>query len=241
MAIARVQNLLTIAMAAIGVGVGTPAFAQSVDEFYRGRTVTLIVSSGVGGGFDTFKAWARTTAYLSGSMIYNKFNGVQVLNQGTLTARYDYALTGPWKVFVFNTNAYNEFTRLNYRETSGIGPWYDFALGATRHGVSLAGAQEYENYKGGVFHRTGRISFRDISKFPISETAQVSTDFFYIPKADEFGNYRLYGEIALQTLIWKKNLGLKLSWTDDYNSRPQPGIKPNDTLWLTSFTLHFGR
>jgi hypothetical protein len=34
---------------------------------------------------------------------------------------------------------------------------------------------------------------------------------------------------------------LKLSWTDDYNNRPQPGVKPNDILWLTSFSFHFGR
>ena len=205
-------------------------------SFNRGNTNVDYLST----GFDVFKAWSPSTLYLSGGSIYNRFNGIQVLNQGTLTARYDYAVAGSWKIFVFNTNAYNEFTQLNYRETSGIGPWYDFTVGPTKHGVSLAAAQEYENYRGGVYHRTGRISFRDISRFPISNAAQITTDFFYIPKADEFGNYRLFGEIALQTMIWKKYLGLKLSWTDDYNNRPQPGVKPNDTLWLTSFSFHFG-
>jgi len=43
-------------------------------------------------------------------MIYNRFNGFRVLNQGALTGRYDYSVAGPWKIFVFNTNAYNEFT-----------------------------------------------------------------------------------------------------------------------------------
>jgi hypothetical protein len=163
----------------------------------RGNTNVDYLSS----GFDVFKAWAPSTFYLSGGSIYNRFNGIQVLNQGVLTARYDYKLTGPWKIFVFNTNAYNEFTQLNYRETSGVGPWYDFTVGPTTHGVSLAAAQEYENYRGGVYYRTARISFRDISRFPISDTAFIKTDFFYIPQVNDFGNYRMFGEIALETMV----------------------------------------
>lgn len=36
------------------VGLNRPAAAESVAEFYHGRTVTLIISSGVGGGYDTY-------------------------------------------------------------------------------------------------------------------------------------------------------------------------------------------
>ncbi len=30
-----------------------PALAQSVEDFYRGKTVSLVVSSSTGGGYDT--------------------------------------------------------------------------------------------------------------------------------------------------------------------------------------------
>jgi tripartite-type tricarboxylate transporter receptor subunit TctC len=41
-------------LAAAALALGVAARADSVEEFYRGRTVTLIVSSGVGGGYDTY-------------------------------------------------------------------------------------------------------------------------------------------------------------------------------------------
>lgn len=207
-------------------------------SFNRGNTDVNYINS----GFALFKSWAPSTAYLSGSMVYNTFGGVRVLNQGTLTARYDRAVKGPWKIFLFNTNAYNEFIRLNYRTTSGIGPWYDLSLGPTKHGLSLALTHEYEKFKGGgIIERAGRISFRDVSRLPISQVAELRADLFYVPKIDELGDYHLFAEIGLQTMIWKDKLGLKLSWTDEYDSRPKPGVKPNDTLWTTSLTFHFGK
>ncbi|MBI3549412.1 MAG: DUF481 domain-containing protein [Elusimicrobia bacterium] len=197
----------------------------------------------IGGSFALFKAWQPCTVYLNGSAVYNTYNGIKVINQGSATARYDHPLSknGPWKVFVFNTNAYNYFLRLNYRSTSGAGPWYDFALGSTKHGVSVAPAYEYEDFKNHIYRRTGRLSFRGVSKFPISKAAEFNTDFFYVPSLDADGNFRLFGEIAFQTLVWKEFLGLKLSWTDEYESRPLPGVKRNDSIWMTSLVVHLGR
>jgi tripartite-type tricarboxylate transporter receptor subunit TctC len=40
---------------------GTPASADAVEDFYKGKTITLIVSSGAGGGYDTYsRTLART-------------------------------------------------------------------------------------------------------------------------------------------------------------------------------------
>lgn len=206
-------------------------------SFNRGNTDVNYLNT----SFAFFRAWRPSTVYLTGAMVYNTFGGRRVLNQGSLTARYDHALQGPWKAFVFSTHAYNEFLRLDYRATMGAGPWYDLALGPTRHGLSLALTRDYEKFKGGLVERSVRVSFRDISKVPISQAAELGADLFYVPKADEFGDYHLFAEISLQTMIWRDNLGLKLSWIDEYDSRPKPGVKPNDTLWLTSLTFHFGK
>ena len=43
---------LSLAFILVGLGVG-PALAQSPAEFYRGKTVALIISSAAGGGYDT--------------------------------------------------------------------------------------------------------------------------------------------------------------------------------------------
>lgn len=204
--------------------------------FNRGNTDVNYLNS----NFSVFAAKGPSTTYLSGSMIYNTFGNIRVINQGGLTARYDHSIQGPWKIFAFNTNGYNEFIRLNYRTTTGAGPWYDQTLGATKHGLSLALTHEYEKFKGGTIERAGRLSFRDVSRIPLSRVAEIRADLFYVPKLDEIGDYRLFAEIALQTIIWRDKLGLKVSWTDEYDSRPKPGVKPNDTLWLTSLTFHFG-
>src|ERR1044072_7901303 len=46
-------------LAAALVFTARPAAAQSAESFYKGRTVSLLIGSGVGGGTD---AWARTLA-----------------------------------------------------------------------------------------------------------------------------------------------------------------------------------
>src|SRR5262245_27502255 len=38
---------------AAGVSLASPALAQTPSEFYRGKTITMIVSSASGGGYDT--------------------------------------------------------------------------------------------------------------------------------------------------------------------------------------------
>ncbi|MBI4668602.1 MAG: DUF481 domain-containing protein [Elusimicrobia bacterium] len=190
---------------------------------------------------DCFKAWFQSTAYLKGSLDYGTFEKRRYTNHGTFTLRYDHALWNSWKVFAYNTNAYNEFILLKRRITVGAGPWYDLILGPTKHGISLALTRGYEKFEDGKNEREARLSFRDISEIPISKTAEFSADFFYVPRLSGFGDYHVYMELGLETLFWKDNLGLKVSWVDEYDSRPKPYVRKNDAMWLTHLTLHFGK
>lgn len=192
------------------------------------------------GGFSLFTSKAPSSVYLSGTAIYGTKGSVRQQNQGAMTFRYDHALRGAWKAFAFDTNAYNEFLRLNYRHTVGAGPWVDLAAGPSTHGLSLAVTHEYERFEGGVREDAARLSLRTLSKIPVSELAQLTADIFYVPKADDFGDYHFYAELAFQTMFWKENLGMKVSWIEEYDSRPRPGVRRMDTLWLTSLTLRFG-
>jgi tripartite-type tricarboxylate transporter receptor subunit TctC len=50
-------------MMAVFLAASSPVCAQSVEEFYRGRSVTLLVGGGVGGGYDVYaRAFARHLA-----------------------------------------------------------------------------------------------------------------------------------------------------------------------------------
>lgn len=46
--------VLVIAAVVAGLGVGNPAQSESVEEFYRGKTIELIVPFGAGGGYDRY-------------------------------------------------------------------------------------------------------------------------------------------------------------------------------------------
>src|SRR5262249_17725842 len=48
------RRLLSVLIGAIAGALShTGAYAQSVEDFYRGKTVTMVISAGVGEGFDT--------------------------------------------------------------------------------------------------------------------------------------------------------------------------------------------
>ena len=192
-------------------------------------------------GLGVVKKWQRSALSLAGSALYNTFGSKQVFNQGTATLRYDRWLSENWRLFAFNSHAYNDFILLNYRATVGAGPWYDLKLGPTVHGLSLAGTYEYESFQGGVTDSAGRLSFRLASKIPVSPIAELDLDFFYVPRASDLDDYHLYAQVSLETLFVKSLFGLKVSWIDEYDSRPQPGIKTNDQLFLASLTCHVGK
>ena len=45
---------LTGALTALSLVVAQNATAQSVESFYKGKNVTMLIGSGAGGGFDTY-------------------------------------------------------------------------------------------------------------------------------------------------------------------------------------------
>src|SRR4029077_17936082 len=49
-----------VACAAVAVLLQSPAFAQSVEAFYRGRQINMLIGGGAGGGYDAYyRALAR--------------------------------------------------------------------------------------------------------------------------------------------------------------------------------------
>ncbi len=50
----QIANTLCMAAVALATMAAIPATADPVADFYRGRTVTMMISSGVGGGYNAF-------------------------------------------------------------------------------------------------------------------------------------------------------------------------------------------
>ncbi|MCX5789499.1 MAG: DUF481 domain-containing protein [Elusimicrobia bacterium] len=62
-----------------------------------------------------------------------------------------------------------------------------------------------------------------------------------MPSLTDFHNYRLYTEIYLQLKVTEELLSFRVTWTDEYDSRPFPGIKPNDSSLNYTLVVHFGK
>jgi len=48
----QIGPLQALAAMAIAAALGSPAAAQSIEDFYKGKTITALVGSGAGGGYD---------------------------------------------------------------------------------------------------------------------------------------------------------------------------------------------
>jgi hypothetical protein len=203
----------------------------------RGNVNLLYLS----GNASIAKRWESTALYVAGTGIYNTFGAREVLNQVSTVIRGDRWIAESSRVFVFTTHGYNRSTLIDYRGSVGVGPWHDFNLGPTRHGLSVAALFEHERFRDGTRESTPRGSLRWVSQIPLTDMAYLGVDFFYAPAIPQLADVRLYSEVSFETLFYKDVLGLKLSWTDEFDSRPKPGVERNDMVWLASFTYHFGQ
>ncbi len=221
-----------------------------VDMGFGGGFVQGATSdNSINGNFDVFKTLSpnRSQVYLNGQFINNAVNSVNIVNQGSLTALYNNQLFLPdsFKFFVYDTEAYNNLLLLNYRTTNAVGAcWDDMRLGASRQTLSLALSVEHEDFSTARNDTTVRAVFHDELNLPISKTAKIHADFFYMPSVAAINNYRLSGEISLETLIWAQYLGLKVAWNDEYDSylRQYAPVSSLDySVWTTALTYHFGK
>lgn len=113
---------------------------------------------------------------------------------------------------------YNELLRLDRRRP---GP-----------GANLSWGQEYQKLRGGAVKRAGRLSL---------QSPYARAEVVYVPKSGDPGNYRLIAELGVEAPIIRNSLGFKVSWTDKYDSRPGRFDVGDETQWLASLSLRFGR
>jgi tripartite-type tricarboxylate transporter receptor subunit TctC len=127
-----------LAIVVLGLATCAPASAQAVADFYRGKTITLLVGSGEGGGFDLS---ARITAqflnrYLPGNpaIVVQNMPGAS----GLRVAEYIYniaprdgtviAITQPSIVLHKVVNATARFNPLDYTWIGRVGSFVTYAV-----------------------------------------------------------------------------------------------------------------
>lgn len=191
------------------------------------------------GALKVFRQWEQWIAYLEGRYFLLGINDplLRVQNQGSATFRVDYKLSTAFRIFIFNTNAFNEFLNLSYRGTLGIGPWWQVEAweGRIKNGMSLAIAREYENYRNSdASTHTTRLSLRNISTLSVTEHSRLGYDFFYVPNVNNWHDFRLIFSPFIEADFYEKIIALKLGLVFERDNRPPSGVKKNDNALASS-------
>lgn len=190
--------------------------------------------------FTYFKKIDDNTFYINSGFIYGISRGVVNQNQGRVVLRYDQPVTENFKWFVFNTHAYNQFLKLDYRGTLGAGPWYDFKGEKFTNGVSAAPVFFYEDFDGFGTEKDFWVSLRNYFVYELNESSNVGFDFFYMFRANEPDDHLTFFQPFLETVIKPNRFSLKLSYIAEGDSRPKPGVKSTDFNYYATLVIKFG-
>jgi hypothetical protein len=187
-----------------------------------------------------FRAFEKLSYYLDGSLGYARSRGVVGQNRRHIVLRMDRKVSENFKWFAFNTHAYNQFLRLDYRTTVGAGPWYDFIGSKWKNGFSVAPTYYYEEFQRQRPNSEGGWSFRNYFTYDISETASGGFDLFYAPRMKEIADFHFYFQPFLTAKVYKDLVSLRLSYTLEYDSRPIANVRQGDRTYMTTFNFAVG-
>jgi len=201
-------------------------------------------SLGVNGAFDyKLEINPKSEFIAEGAANYASFGHKTQMEKLRGSLLYAWHLAPNWNIFVTNSQAHNRFLALHYRTATGAGLCFHNFMPKTAFDtflISAAVTPEYADFENGVIERyvrgVGRITF---SVKP-SGYFEAGFDGLYLPALSDFPNYRLYGEVYAKFTVVPDRLSYKITASDEYDSRPQPGIKFNDFTFTQALVVHIG-
>ncbi len=218
-----------------------PASADSVEEFYRGRTVTLIVSSGVGGGYDTY---SRVLARHIGRHIPGQPR-IVVTNMpgaGSLTAaNYVYNVAARDGTVISTTDSTMPFYNLWEGSNSKFDPMRLNWLGSIANQLSICVAWHASSFKtlDDAMARPMRVSstggttlrvtlprlynFLAGSKFQSVLGYSSAEVFLAVERGETDGTCMTYDTLLAAKYDWIE--GRKVTILAQFGSAPAPGLE----------------
>lgn len=199
---------------------------------------------GLSGGLDFNTTAANVHQFfVQARKDYAEYGGAVAVDKDRASLMYAYKFKDHWNVFATSTHARNKVLKLDYRTANGVGVcFHNFWRGVLDPVLlSFAVTPEYESFSDGAERAPVRGNLR--LNFRRAATAHMSfgADMMYMPRLSRTSDYRLFGEAYAQFKITDNGLDLRLNLTDEYESRPRPGVKYNDLSTGTALVLKFGK
>ena len=175
---------------------------------------------------------------------YVKFGDSVVMDKTRGAFLYTYAASPHLNLYFSSTHGKNKFLLLKYRNANSAGICYHFLLQKTardRVVISVGPLPEYSSYETGLIQREFRGAARFIVPIQLSNYAQLGTDFMYHPLIADFNDYRTDTEAFLQFTIVPEKWFFRITMSNEYSSRPLPGVRRNDLSLNYSVSLKLGK
>ncbi|MDA8131250.1 MAG: DUF481 domain-containing protein [Elusimicrobia bacterium] len=177
-----------------------------------------------------WKPAERNSIFVQASDNYVKYGDSAVTDKSKGSLLYAYGARKWLNLFLQTTHSHDKFRSVSYRMTNTAGVcFHNFLPGPLKPVMISAGlTPEYEESGGGASKRDFRATARLNFAMPLTDTVKLSGDVIYAPRTADTGNYRIYSEDFLEFKVWKDSVVFRITATDEYDSRPYPGVKRND-------------
>jgi putative salt-induced outer membrane protein YdiY len=186
------------------------------------------------------QAWTLNGQYLRATT-----DGDQTANRGTGALQYDFYPTARFFLFARAQAGFDKPAGLSRRLAPALGVGYR-VVATDRLGVSLQGGGSWiqDRFVNDSTDAAVHAALGEDLTWTVSETTDLTQSVTWSPKASDFSQYLVHGEVGLTTRI-VGGLGLSLHFQDDYNSDPfvDPGTglprKKNDLTLVTGLGYKF--
>jgi hypothetical protein len=168
--------------------------------------------------------------FIDGGNLFTQAGTTTVANRVNVSGLYAYNVLDNFNIYGYSTHTKDESNKIDYRLTNGIGvclhkiiePIFKLSL------VSLGVSSENEWFQTKDSNFGVRSVLRTNFIYPINSNVDIGVDGFYTPMIYDFSDYRLYGEGFIKIKLDPEIASLKISVADEYDTKPQAGIKNND-------------
>jgi putative salt-induced outer membrane protein YdiY len=165
------------------------------------------------------------------TLAYNKNHagGVETQNNGKLDTRLDRILAdSPWTLFVLENLIYDEFQAFDLQLSLNTGVGYQWIKSPTTDLLTRVGAGATREFGGAEDDWQPQALVGLDLAYQLSAMQRITAKVDYFPEWEDFRNYRVVSDLGWQVdLDRPKNVSLKLSVIDRYDSTPE-GAVPNN-------------
>ena len=191
-------------------------------------------------GFTATNTGPGDTLKFYGRYNYYRTDGNQSADDLVVGADYDSRFTEQFLWFVRTNNGYNKINLMDFYSETAAGGGV-MLLNEKDHKLELRVGMGYRHETRANDTYLDKPSLYAESKYQIAwEWGRFEDRLNCMPVLDEFGNFILKHEAYLEFPIAKtSNWKIRMGVSNEYNSRPLPGVKSLDTTYFTRIVFSF--